>query len=61
VPHTTPTLILKIKASTSFKCKCKIILTNLLVFGDVVENSIMTEDVVMPLNAPIMLVEGEKL
>ncbi len=61
LPHITPTLIFKIKASTPFKCKYQIVLTTLLVFVDVSEDSIMANDSTMPSNPPVALVEEEKL
>jgi hypothetical protein len=56
-----PTLISQIKASTPFKCKYQIISITHLVFVDASENSIMVDDVVMPLNPPIVPVEKKKL
>jgi hypothetical protein len=44
-----------------FECKYEIISFNLLVFVDANEDSIMVDDVVMPLNSPIAPIEEEKL
>jgi hypothetical protein len=55
------TLISQIKTSTPFKCKYQIISITHLVFVDASENSIMADDVAMPLNPPVVPIEKEKL
>jgi hypothetical protein len=61
LPHITPTLIFKIKVSTTFKCKYQIVPTIFWGFIDAGENSFMANDVVMPLNPPIMPIKKEEL
>ncbi len=45
---------------TPFEHKYQIIRTTLLVFVDASENLVMVDDVVMPLNPPVALVEDKK-
>jgi len=61
LPHITPTLIKKIKALTSFKCKYQIILTTLLVFVDASEDLIMVDDATTLSNPPIAPIEEEEV
>jgi len=49
------------KCINIFKCKYEIVSFNLLVFVDANEDSIMVDDVVMPLNFPIAPIEEEEL
>ncbi len=46
---------------TPFECKYQIVPIILLVFVDAYEDSIMADDVTMPSNLPIALVEKEEL
>jgi hypothetical protein len=52
--------LLNKKASTLFECKYPIIFATLLVFVDASENLVMADDVVMPSNLLISLVEKEE-
>jgi hypothetical protein len=61
LPHITPTLILKLKASTPFECKYQIVLATLLVYVNAGEDSIMANDVATPSNLLVALVEEEEL
>jgi hypothetical protein len=53
------TLILKIKASTSYECKYQIILTTLLVFVNASEDSIMVDGATTPSNLLIAQIKEE--
>jgi hypothetical protein len=53
--------LLNKKTSTISECKYHIVSINLLVFVDVSEHLIMADDVTMPSNPPISLVEKEEL
>ncbi len=44
-----------------FECKYQIVPTTLLVFVNASENLVMADDVVMPSNPPVMLIEEEEL
>ncbi len=59
-PYAYPNLLNK-KASTPFEHKYHIVSTTFLVFVDAGENLVMADDVAMPLNPPVSLVEKEKL
>jgi len=59
-PYAYPNLLNK-KALTPFEHKYHIVSTTFLVFVDVYENLVMTDDVVTPSNLPVSLVEKEKL
>ncbi len=48
------------KGKTPFKCKCQIGLATFRFFVDVGENLVMADDVTMPSNPPVALVEKEK-
>jgi hypothetical protein len=49
------------KVSTPSECKYHIVFAILLVFVDVGENLVMADDVAMPSNPQVSLVEKEKL
>jgi len=53
--------LLNKKAPTPFERKYHIIFATLLVFVDVGENLVMADDVAMPLNPLVSLVEKEEL
>jgi hypothetical protein len=55
------TLIFKIKVSTPFECKYKIISVNPSIFVDAGEDSVTADDVVVPSNPLVVLVEEEEL
>ncbi len=59
-PYTYPNLLNK-KAPNPFERKYHIIFVTLLVFVDVGENLVMADDVAMPLNPLVSLVEKEEL
>ncbi len=59
-PYAYPNLLNK-KASTPSERKYHIVSATLLVFIDAGENLVMADDVVMPLNPPVSLVEKEEL
>ncbi len=46
---------------TFFECKYQIVLITPLVFVDANEDLVMMDDVIMPSNPPVALVEEEKL
>jgi hypothetical protein len=61
LPHLTIALICyNKKTSTPFERKYHIVSTTLLVFVDAGENLVMANDVAMPSNPPVSLVEKEE-
>ncbi len=61
LPHFTPALICYNKKTlTPFKRKYHIVSATFLVFVDASENLVMANDVAMPSNPPVSLVEKEE-